>query len=146
MSPASGRNSLYHTFSIGLRYFYLFSSIDQSNFIKIVEVANDFSSLNKFRKFHLTLCPLVNFSLCKCFKYFGRVRVAIDGIESVDNFNLFLKYCKYCYSARLFNCKFVDSLEFKGLDEVLHRRIEELELVGCTYEQQMPIWQDIEDL
>ena len=113
--------------NVDLCYFCIYSSIDQSNFMKIFEVANDFSSLNKLSNVYHDLSKLVNFRLCKHIKYFGRVDVFIAGIESVDNFNLFLKYCKYSNYVGLMYCKLVDSLEFEGLDEeVLDGRMEVL--------------------
>ena len=112
---------------VDLRYFRIYSPIDQSNFMKIFEVANDFSSVNKFNNISLDLSKLVKFRLCKYVKYFGRVDVFIAGIESVDNFNSFLKYCKYSKYVGLMYCKLVDSLEFEGLDEeVLDGRMEVL--------------------
>ena len=45
--------------------------------------------MDKFCYVFLNLDPLVNFSLCKYFKYFGLVNVDVNNVESVDKFKLF---------------------------------------------------------
>ena len=63
------------------------SSIAQSNVIKLIEIMENHYLLDELRWVFVDL-SLVNFGLCKYFKHFGRVRVNVTSVESVDNLNL----------------------------------------------------------
>ena len=64
------------------------SSIAQSKLVKLIKISEKYNLLDKLRNVNLYPFQLVNFSLCKYFKYFGRVDVRVYNVESVDKLKL----------------------------------------------------------
>ena len=123
------------------------SSIAQSNLVKLIEIMEKHYLLDEFRDVFLTLI-LVNFSLCKYFKYFGRVRVVVNNVKSVDKFKLFFNNCKYCNYVGLDNCELVGNL---GLDILKNQldshwdiRMEELRIRECQLDEEN--WQILSEI
>ena len=114
--------------------FLIYSPIAHSNLVKLIQVIDTYNLLDKFR--HVSLHPdLVNFNLCKCFKHFGRDLVGVNGVESVDNLNLFFNHCKYSCDVVLFNCELIGDLELDSLIKQLQEdddtRMEMLWIDNC---------------
>ena len=121
------------------RYFGLVSSIHQSNSFKLIQIAEKFDLLDNFCCVYLDLYKTINFSLCKYFKHFGRVRAVVNSFESVDKFKLFVNHCKYCNHVALTDCKIVGNL---GLDELKNQledennsRMEVLCICNCQFDE-----------
>ena len=122
------------------------SSIAQSNLVKLIEIMEK-HLLDKFRHVYLDFI-LVNFSLCKYFKYFGSVSVRVNNVESVDKFKLFFNNCKYCNYVGLIQCKLVGNLGLDILKNQLdnHRdiRMKKLWIIECQLdEENLRIWSEI---
>ena len=122
------------------------SSIAQSNLVKLIEIMEK-HLLDKFRHVYLDF-SLVNFSLCKYFKYFGSVSVRVNNVKSVDKFKLFFNNCKYCNDVRLGNCKLVGNL---GLDILKNQldshwdiRMKELWIEECQFDEEN--WQILSEI
>ena len=64
------------------------SSIAQSKLVKLIKISEKYNLLDKLRNVNLYPFQLANFSLCKYFKYFGRVDVRVYNVESVDKLKL----------------------------------------------------------
>ena len=64
------------------------SSIAQSKLVKLIKISEKYNLLDKLRNVNLYPFQLVNFSLCKYSKYFGRVDVRVYNVESVDKLKL----------------------------------------------------------
>ena len=80
----------------------------------------------------------MNFNLCKYFKHFGRVRVTVHSVESVDKLNLLFSHCKYCNDVRLVNCKLIGDLELDLLIKQLKdddTRMEMLLIRNCEFDE-----------
>ena len=120
-----------------LHWFQIDSSIAQSNLVKLIQIIDTYNLFYKLRDVFLDL-DLVNFNFCKYFIHFGRVRVSVNSVESVDNLNLLFSHCKYCNYVGLSNCKLIGDLELFLLINQLKdddNRMEELRISSCNLDE-----------
>ena len=126
-----------------LHRFPIYSSVAQSNLLKLIDIIKNHNLLYKLSDVYLDLSFfifLLNFNLCKYFKHFGSVWVNVNSVESVDKLNLLFSHCKYCNSVGLSDCKLIGNCKLDILIEQLkedddNTRMEKLWIAECEFDK-----------